>query len=140
MNIQILHKRKHMFKSRKIKNYSKKKNLRYGTAGLQILKQIRYELVYLRALKKTFKQKHIRGRIIFFKAKFWIFLKPNYILSAKSTNARMGAGTGSLVRISILIKAYRIFIETRGFSPQWMSGVYNKLRYRYPFYIKAISR
>lgn len=133
MNILYLQKKKHIFKKRNKNIIIKKKKLPYGTLGLINLKKLRYELVYLRFLKKFLRQRHIRRKVSFFKKKFWFFFKPNYILSMKSTNSRMGAGVGSLVRIAVNIKAYTIFTTMRGYSAYWLLTLYKKLRFKYPF-------
>ena len=122
-----------MFKKR---TYKLNKNLKrpvIGNISFYTLKRVRYELVYLRVLKKHIRQKHIRKKIRFFKNKFWFFLKPNYILTAKPTNARMGAGTGTLVRVSIRINSYFNFVCLKGYSSMWACSVYKKIRYKYSF-------
>lgn len=128
-----------MFKKRSVKNPKNINTLKYGSVGLQTLNQIRYELIYLRVLKKLFKQKHLRGKVNFYRYKFWIFLKVNYILSSKSTNARMGSGVGILTRIAIRLPKYFIFLESRGYSYQWVRKIFNKLRFKYSFYFKTIK-
>lgn len=140
MTIQKLQKKKHIFKKRVISPFlNRKKCLKVGSAGLQIINNTRYELVYLRVLKKKLKQKHIRGKIKFFKAKFWFFLRTNYILSNKATNARMGSGIGNIVRISVNLKPRTIFLETRGYAPSWLKKLYFKLRFKYPFYFIVLN-
>lgn len=59
-----------MFKSRKNIKINRLKKPQYGNLGLYNLNQLRYELVYLRFLKKIFRQKHIRRKLRFKKAKF----------------------------------------------------------------------
>ena len=134
MRISDLQKKKHMFKNRSYKISKILKNLTIGNVGLYTISRIRYELVYLRVLKKCIRQKFIRRRIRFFKCKFWFFLKPNYILTSKPTNSRMGAGIGSLVRVTIRVDAYTNFICLRGYSVYWALTLYKKLRYKYPFF------
>lgn len=140
MTIQKLQKKKHLFKNRSNNLFlNREKYLKVGTSGLQTINNARYELVYLRVLKKKLKQKHIRGKIKFFKAKFWFFIKVNYILSSKATNARMGSGTGNIVRITANLKPRTVFTETRGYTPSWLKKLYNKLRYKYSFYFIVIN-
>ena len=133
MRIVDLQKKKHIFKKRIHKVNKKLKKLKIGTIGLYTLKKVRYELVYLRFLKKCIRQKFIRKKIRFFKNKFWFFLKPNYILTSKPTNSRMGAGVGSIVRVTIILNAYFNFTCLKGYSPYWALFLYKKLRYKYPF-------
>lgn len=140
MHLTDLQKKKHLFKRRGKKKLSKKLLIPYGNLGLYNLKQTRYELVYLRFLKKVFRQRHIRRKVSFLKKKFWFFLRPNYILSIKSTNSRMGAGVGSLVRVAINLKAYKVFAATKGYSVFWLLTLYKKLRFKYPFYFLVCNR
>lgn len=133
MKLADLQKKKHMFKKRINVLTYKKPNLLCGNVGLYNLNLLRYELVYLRFLKKIFRQRHIKRKVTFKKCKFWFFLKPNYILTNKSTNARMGAGTGAMIRLAIRLKPYTIFANLQGYSPFWIKTLYSKARFRYPF-------
>lgn len=138
MTLQFLQKKKHIFKKRYNKSFFKKKKIKYGKLGLEVLKSIRYEFVYLRFLKKLFKQKHMRRKMSFKRSKFWIFLNINYILTNKSTNSRMGAGIGSIVRVAIILKRWSIFLECKGYSSSWLKKIYKKLRFKYPFKFNVI--
>lgn len=129
----ILQNKKHMFKKRFNYNTKHVKKLPFGNIGLYTLNLIRYELVYLRLLKKIFRQRHIKGKVSFRKAKYWFFLKPNYILTSKSTNARMGAGIGSTIRLTIRLTPYKTFITMRGYSCLWLKKFIKVSRFRYPF-------
>jgi ribosomal protein L16/L10AE len=51
--------------------------------------------------------------------KIWIFLKPNYPISKKSKNSRMGKGVGSFIRWVVKLNQGFIFIRTRNFN--WKS-------------------
>lgn len=134
MRISDLQKKKHMFKKRNYRGVKTLKTLTIGNVGLYTISRVRYELVYLRVLKRCIRQKFIRRKIRFFKCKFWFFLKPNYILTAKPTNSRMGAGVGSLVRVTIRLNSYSNFTCLRGYSVYWALSLYRKLRYKYPFF------
>lgn len=139
MTLQFLQKKKHIFKKRYNKSFSIKKKIKCGSIGLEVLKSIRYELVYLRFLKKLFKQRHMRRKMNFKRSKFWVFLNLNFILTNKSTNSRMGSGIGSIVRVSVILKKWSIFLECKGYSCSWVNKTYNKLRFKYPFKYKIIS-
>ena len=78
--------------------------LNYGASGIFAKKQFRFELLYLVYLKKYFKSmlKYNNFRNLN-KKKIWIFLKPNYPLSKKGKNSRMGKGKGAFLRWAIKI-------------------------------------
>lgn len=104
------------------------------------LKPQRFELIYMRGFKKIIRRKYIRSKMRFKKKKFWFFIKPNCILSGKSTNSRMGAGVGSLVRLAVNLPAYYTFVEFRGYSLIWLTKLPTYLRYRYPTKFLPIFR
>lgn len=62
--------------------------------------------------------------------KFWMFLQPNLIFSAKSVNSRMGAGVGKLVRLAIKLKSYKSFIEFKYYSPYWLKKLKTRTRFK----------
>ena len=133
MNIDKLQKKKHIFKKRiafNLKNLTLKHNFRYY---LFVEKRIRYELVYLRLFKKLLRLRSSKKKNRFGKSKFWIHIKPNYILSSKSTNARMGAGTGTIVRVAIYINPFTPFVSFFRYSKLWLKKLNKTLRYRLPF-------
>lgn len=140
MNLNYIVQRKHIFKNRTISYTHRKYNLHIGSSGLFSLRPQRFELVYLRGFKKIIRRRHIRVKSKFKRRKFWLFLRPNCILSGKSVNSRMGAGVGSLVRLAILLKAYKSFVEFRNYSPRWIRRLARGLRYRYPIKFIAFSR
>jgi ribosomal protein L16/L10AE len=77
--------------------------LHFGDIGLFLTRQIRFEygyMLYIRRFikriikkrrKKIFKIRHRRKRV-------WFCIRPNYILSKKSKNSRMGKGKGGFKR------------------------------------------
>ena len=65
-----LQRKKHLFKSRKNKYTKKQSAIIFGSLGLYNIVKFRYELVYLRFLKKFLRQKHIRKKVAFSKKKF----------------------------------------------------------------------
>lgn len=132
MNLNYILEKKHIFKKRRIYFFRRTYKFRIGTSALLSLKPQRFELIYMRGFKRIMRRKYIRSRMRFKKKKFWFFVKPNCILSGKSTNSRMGAGVGSLVRLTVNIPAYYNFMEFRGYSKPWLSKLPSYLRYRYP--------
>lgn len=132
MNLNYIISRKHIFKNRKEKSFKRKFKYKIGSSGLFSLKIQRFELVYLRGFKKVIKRRFARTRSSFKRRKFWLFLRPNCILSSKSVNARMGAGVGSLVRLCIWLKSYKSFLEFRNYSTRWCRKLNSIFRFRYP--------
>lgn len=140
MPFHYLIEKKHLFKNRSQKKNYKTFKLRIGTSGLFTLKSDRFELVYLRGFKKLIRKKFVRKGIRFKRYKFWLFLKPNVILSNKSVNSRMGSGVGSLVRISIKLRAYVSFVEFLNYSPRWLPKIYPITRYKYPLKFTSVYK
>lgn len=112
MNIDYYIKKKHLFKRRKstvykycLVNFSK----RYE---IYTMKNIRFEFVYIRVFKKLLRRRYIKGRIKLFKPRYWLFLLPNFILTQKSKNSRMGAGVGKFVRLVMLKYSFKTIIKT----------------------------
>lgn len=130
MNINYLIQRDHLFKDRKLRIINRPLKLNIGTSGLFSYKIQRFEFVYLRILKKIIRRKYIKRTMRFRYCKFWLFLNPNNILSKKSTNARMGAGVGSYVRLSIKLKSYVSFVEFKNYSSLFLKKIQNITRYR----------
>lgn len=140
MNLNYIVQRKHIFKKRILRFVHRQYKFHIGTSALFSLRPQRFELVYLRGFKKVIRRRHIRVKSKFRKRKFWLFLRPNCILSGKSVNSRMGAGVGSLIRLAILLKSYKSFVEFRYYSPRWTRRLAQFLRYRYPIKFAAITK
>ena len=135
MNIDKLQKKKHIFKKRLYNQYiptiPKNKSKYY----LFVEKRVRFELVYLRMFKKLLRLRSSKKKNLFEKSRFWIHIKPNYILSCKSTNARMGAGVGTIVRLAAYINPYICLVSFFLYSKLWLKKLNKTLRYRLPFKI-----
>lgn len=91
-----------MFKRRK-KLSSKETKLKFGDYGLFFSHQGRFEIKYIfilrKILRKLKKKKPKRRKVTLNKARLiWFVLFPNFIISKKSKNSRMGKGKGELER------------------------------------------
>lgn len=137
MDINILIKKNHIFKNRSHSSIKRNFKFKIGTSGLFSLRTQRFELTYIRGFKKIMRRKHLKGNSTFRFRKIWFYLTPNIILSSKSTNSRMGAGVGKLIRIAIKLHSYKSFIEFRHYSPHWLRRVHLATRFRYK--LKFIS-
>lgn len=118
---------------RKLKNrffkFNKIPHLRYGTLGLYCLHTFRFEFRYCLFLRKFFKRlfrKNKRKITTFSRRKVWLFIRPNYVLTHKSKNARMGKGKGNFKRWCTIIHPGCVFIEHLNLSPR----VYKKYLHR----------
>lgn len=48
--------------------------------------------------------------------KYWVIVRPNFILTMKSKNSRMGSGVGNYIRICSIIKPNTTIIMTKNYS------------------------
>ena len=66
---------------------------------------------------------------------------PNFILTQKSKNARMGAGVGKFVRLVSIIKPGKAFIKTWYYSFKFLQETTNYIKYKIPnkFLIKNVT-
>lgn len=77
----------------------------------------------------------------FFKPKYWVKLLPNFILTQKSKNARMGAGVGKFVRLTAIVKPQKSIIKTWHYSPLFLKNVLRHFRHKIPnkFLLKIVK-
>lgn len=102
-------------------NGFKRTSLRYGNYGLVFNHEGRFEIKYIFMIRKIIRKmkpkKARKKRKVFFKPKMiWFFLFPNFIISQKSKNSRMGKGKGDIIRWTIRVKSGLVFFEFNGFS------------------------
>lgn len=57
---------------------------------------------------------------------------PNYTLTQKSKNARMGAGVGKFVRLTSIVKPGKAIIKTWYYTVSFLKGVTKYLLYKIP--------
>lgn len=138
MNLNYILKRKKIFKKRYFKKILKNEKCRVGTLGFFSLKQQRFELVYLRLFKKFIRRMHTKRKMHFRRRKYWFFLRPNCFLTGKTTNSRMGAGVGSLVRLAIVLPAYTSFIEFKYYSGPYLKYFHKAIKYKIPLFFKLM--
>lgn len=133
MSLNSLLDKNHVYKQRRSSTATCLSPLQWGSSGFQVQERHRFELVYLRTFKLVFKRKFLKARTRYFRPSYRIYLHPNFLLTAKSKNSRMGCGVGLLVRAVVLLQKGRIFIECLGYSLLWISRVYTAVRYCYPY-------
>jgi len=115
MNLNFLIKKNHIFKRRKVYAYKKEIN-QLKRSGVYIERQMRFELINLKIFKKILRKKYYKKNLTFKLARFWLMIKPNFLLSIKSKNARMGSGVGNYVRVASFIKADTVLILLHHYS------------------------
>lgn len=98
MNINFLIKKKHIFKQRFVST-TKYTIKNYLNHAIYSTNAFRFEFVYLKTIKKLFRKKYIKRKALYLHTKFWIMIKPNFLLTAKSKNSRMGSGVGLYLRV-----------------------------------------
>lgn len=121
-----------MQKNRTFKKF-KDSFLRWGTVGIFFQQEGRFEIKYIfglrRLLKKITKKKSKRRRRIWEHPKsIWFVLFPNFILSTKSKNSRMGKGKGSLIRWTIRVRGGLMLFEFKGFTFKKLTLFKNRIQ------------
>ena len=73
-----------------------------------VLREFRFEIIHFGLLKRSLKRLSKKTKIskIFKKKNVWVFWKPNYPLTKKSKNSRMGKGKGAFLRWSFRIPSH----------------------------------
>lgn len=127
MNLNFLIKKNHIFKRRK--KYLFKHQI-YGnfTTGIYNLNQTRFEFIYLKIFKKIFRKKSFKKKKKYNYSKFWVMIKPNFLLSMKSKNSRMGSGVGLYVRVCSIIKPGKPIILLKNYSTKFITKAKNFLK------------
>ncbi len=125
MNLNFLIKKKHIFKRRK-KNFFTGISLIHRYGGIYTKNQIKFEFVYLRVFKKIFRKKYFKKNNLLKIVKFWIMVRPNFLLTMKSKNSRMGSGVGAYIRVCSIIKPNRPIMFIKNYSSFFIT---NTLRY-----------
>lgn len=129
MNLNFLIKKNHIFKRRKkkiITSYNKP-NLNSGIYNLNLF---RFEFIYLKVFKKIFRKKYLKKKPMYNISKFWLMIKPNFLLTMKSKNSRMGSGVGSYVRVCSILKPNTPIVLFKNYSKYFLKQVviYIKLK------------
>lgn len=136
MNLNFLIEKNHIFKRRKIKkiNY---KNVCRKYINVFNINQIRFELINLKIFKKLFRKRYFKKKMRFILTKYWVIIRPNFILSMKSKNCRMGSGVGNYVRVCSIIKPNTTIIMTKNFSVEILKKIikYSKMKMNINLYL-----
>jgi ribosomal protein L16/L10AE len=121
------------------KNRNKKKikipNLRFGNVGLMFSHEgsleIKQLLIVRRFLKKKLRRRDKKKKKIRFWSRshkaVWLYLVPNFIISKKSKNSRMGKGKGLFLKWVIRVKTGFVFLELNKIHPKKVFNVISRL-------------
>lgn len=141
MNLDYYIRKKHIFKRRVHTQYIYILHNHSLYSHIYTVKYFRFEFVFLRIFKKLLRRKFIKAKMRFFKPKFWFLMLPNYLLTQKSKNSRMGAGVGKFVRLTSLIRPGKTFIKTWYYSTNYLNYMLNYLKYKIPvkFLLKYVT-
>lgn len=127
MNINFLIKKKHIFKNRH-KPTTSCNFRKYHNHAIYATNAFRFEFVYLKTMKKLFRKKYIKRKALYLHTKYWIMIKPNFLLTAKSKNSRMGSGVGLYVRVCSRIHKNRVLMLFRFYPKAFMLGCIKYLK------------
>jgi hypothetical protein len=114
LNLNFLIKKKHIFKKRYHMPYKYILNNTI-TNGIYSRNRTKFELINLKVFKKIFSFKK-KKKNLYKKKKYWMMIKPNFLLTMKSKNSRMGSGVGVYVRVVSLIKPNKPLILLKKYS------------------------
>ena len=130
MNLDYYIKRKHIFKKRQNYNIVIKPLNISNYSCIYTAKFFKIEFVYIRLFKKLFRRKFIKATTRFFKPIFWLKLIPNYLLTQKSKNSRMGAGVGKFVRLVNYTKPGKSIIKTWHYTDYYLKSTIKYMHYK----------
>ena len=123
MNLDYYIKKRHIFKARSLSEPTVCNYQNRNIIHIYSPRKFRLDFVTIRFFKKIFRRRFIKAKLRFFKPKFWIKLLPNYILTQKSKNARMGAGVGKLVRLTTIVFPGKSILKTWHYTPSFLRKV-----------------
>lgn len=140
MNLNFLIEKNHIFKRRKNFFFKYNNNLKFSS-GIFSTNQFRFEFIYLKVFKKIFRKKYYKKKPVHLKSKFWLMVKPNFLLTMKSKNSRMGSGVGLYVRVVSIIKPNKPLILLQRYSLYFVRNAikYLKLKMNINSYVSHKS-
>ena len=123
------------------------KKLKFGSRGIYFLnegqmeiKQIFMTRRIMRKIRKRRKKRKSKQKPLKQRKNVWFFLFPNFILSKKSKNSRMGKGKGSIKRWVIRIKPGTVFLEFKNISFWKLFYIVSKLKNLLRMKLKIVSK
>jgi ribosomal protein L16/L10AE len=114
-------------------------NLSQGDGGFSLVQNLRFDLVYLRLLRRAIKRSIRNYRGLSQSRHVWLNLRPGYPISKKGKNARMGKGHGAFFRWAIRLRPHAVFISFLGLSPYALKRVAHRLNYWLPVPVSLLT-
>lgn len=113
----------------------------YLKYGLFSTNKTRFEFVHLRVIKKLFRKKYYKRDKYINRVKYWVMIKPNFLLTMKSKNSRMGSGVGAYVRVCFILKPNKPLVFVRNYSRYFLHNIikYFKLKMNKNIYLNTIE-
>lgn len=141
LNLDFYIKKKHIFKNRVKTKFTFCNHNRQFTQLIYTVKTCRIDLVSIRLFKKCLRRKFIKAKTRFFKPKYWILMMPNFLLTQKSKNSRMGAGVGKFVRLTSLIHSGKSLIKTWYYTYTYLRYLILYMHFKIPhrFLIRNVT-
>ena len=112
----------------------KANNLKFGTHGLQALEKGRITARQIEAVRRSLTNFTKR------KGKIWIRIFPDFPITGKPSEVRMGKGKGNVSYWVSNVKPGRILYEIAGANPQILINALSYASSKLPITTKIISR
>lgn len=140
MNLNFLIAKKHIFKKRVCSRFNPNIQLT-KKHGIFSTNKTRFEFVHLKTIKKIFRKKYFKRDTFKHNVRYWVMIKPNFLLTMKSKNSRMGSGVGAYVRVCFEIKPNKplLFLENYSHTFIHKTLTYLKLKLNKTFYLNSIK-
>ena len=119
LEVRIFKKRSKLFSYFNLKNsiFLNKNNTSHSVL---LKREYRFELIHFGIFKKYIKKVSKKNKIskLFSKKNVWVFWKPNFPLTKKSKNSRMGKGKGAFLRWSFRVGSHFTLFTIKDFTSQ----------------------
>ena len=138
MNLNFVIKKRHIFKGRG-KGLFTIDCSSTRSSGLYLYNSKRFELVYLKVVKRLFRKKKMKKKLNYIRSRFWLMIRPNFLLTMKSKNSRMGSGVGSYVRVVCKVGATKPVMFVVRYSELFIDKVVAYLKLKWNINLFKVS-
>lgn len=109
-------------------------NLKFGVFGIQALEAGKLTARQIEAIRRTITNLTKR------EAKIWIRVFPDFPVTAKPTEIRMGRGKGSVDQWVCKVNKGRILFEVTGKNLNVLRNILNYTKIKFPFKVQIVTR
>lgn len=109
-------------------------NLKFGVFGIQALEAGKLTARQIEAIRRTITNLTKR------EAKIWIRVFPDFPVTAKPTEIRMGRGKGSVDQWVCKVNKGRILFEVTGKNLNVLRNILNYTKIKIPFKVQIVTR